>query len=37
MLDSTVRDGSRIRMLSNSEIKKYGAFLRKADPNVKFR
>lgn len=32
-----VRDGSRVRMLSNAEIKKYGAFLRKADPNVKFR
>lgn len=32
-----VRDGSRVRMLSNAEIKKYGAFLRKADPNVRFR
>lgn len=32
-----VRDPSRTRMMSNAEIKKYGAFLRKADPTVKFR
>ena len=27
----------KVRMLSNAEIKKYGAFLRKANPDVKFR
>ena len=32
-----VRDSSRTRMMSNAEIKKYGDFLRKADPIVKFR
>lgn len=32
-----VRDSSRTRMMSNAEIKKYGDFLRKADPNVRFR
>lgn len=31
------RDLSRVRMMSNAEIKKYGDLLRKADPTVKFR
>ncbi len=32
-----VRDRKRTRMMNNFEIKKYGAFLRKANPNIKFR
>ena len=32
-----VRDGNKVRLLNNAEIKKYGSFLKKAYPNIRFR